>query len=367
MIEEKLSITIFKKIIFLYYISKIRLFNVFMLIYLEKSCIKNPVAQKIISSYKKPEVLLIDHYKNIFDKNISAKIEKSIIIAQVNNAILEAPIWYGFEGKWYFLKNSLNCIYDCSYCYLKGAFKNDIPVFFVNYKDIQEQIKENVKDERRKGKRELIYVKTTNAKKDEKRKVWFYSSDYSDNLATDTFTDFTKTFIPFFETLPNAMMEIRTKSTNISWLLKMQAPKHTEIAFSLNPQEIVTKYEKLTPTLDMRIKAINTLLDAGWLVWVRFLPLLEVPEYQQIYTSFLKYITNKIDFSKVNSVFVGGLMFTYDDYNTILKKEPYLDVLYTLEKNSDGFVREKEEVRRWFYKEFWKYITQKKCNVCLDN
>lgn len=92
MIEEKLSITIFKKIIFLYYMSKIRLFNVFMLIYLEKSCIKNPLAQKIISSYTKPEVLLIDNYKNIFDKNISGKTEKSIIIAQVNNAILDAPI-----------------------------------------------------------------------------------------------------------------------------------------------------------------------------------------------------------------------------------------------------------------------------------
>lgn len=72
-------------------------------------------------------------------------------------------------------------------------------MFFVNYKDIQKQIQDTVKREK-KG----------------KKKIWFYSSDYSDNLATDTFTDFTKTFIPLFETLPNAMMEVRTKSTNIS-------------------------------------------------------------------------------------------------------------------------------------------------------
>jgi sulfatase maturation enzyme AslB (radical SAM superfamily) len=28
----------------------------------------------------------------------------------------------------FFFKTSLNCVFDCSYCFLKGAFKNDIPV-----------------------------------------------------------------------------------------------------------------------------------------------------------------------------------------------------------------------------------------------
>jgi hypothetical protein len=45
-------------------------------------------------------------------------------------------------------------------------------------------------------------------------------------------------------------------------------------------------------------------------------------------------------------------MYTYDDYNTILKKEKTLDILYKLEKNEDGFFRENREVKTWFYEIF---------------
>jgi hypothetical protein len=64
--------------------------------------------------------------------------------------------------------------------------------------------------------------------------------------------------VPFFETsfltslLPKKegnlalpMMEIRTKSNNIKPLLDLGfVPKNTEIAFSLNPQILVDKYEE---------------------------------------------------------------------------------------------------------------------------
>jgi hypothetical protein len=40
-------------------------------------------------------------------------------------------------------------------------------------------------------------------------------------------------------------MEIRTKSSNIKPLLDLGfVPKNTEIAFSLNPQILIDKYEK---------------------------------------------------------------------------------------------------------------------------
>jgi hypothetical protein len=79
---------------------------------------------------------------------------------------------------------------------------------------------------------------------------------------------------------------------------------------------------------------------------------MQVKNYQEIYTRFLEYVTSKIDITRLNSVFIGGLMFTHDDYTKILKKEPYLDVLYRLEKHEDGFVRESIEVRDWFYTAF---------------
>jgi DNA repair photolyase len=55
-------------------------------------------------------------------------------------------------------------------------------------------------------------------------------------------------------------MEIRTKSINIKNILKFDNIKNTEIAFSLNPSEVIKEYELLTSSLDMRISAIHKLL-----------------------------------------------------------------------------------------------------------
>lgn len=321
-----------------------------MIIYIEKKLHGNVIAQHIISKFPWSEVLEIDNYKNIFDKNLVGTIEKSIVIAWVNNAVLDAPDWYGHPGKWYFLKNSLNCVYDCKYCYLKGAFKNEMQVFFVNYDQMQLQILEKIKEV------------SLNSKED----IRFYTSDYSDNLATDNFTQFTSVFFPFFDSLENVKAEIRTKSINIWNILKLAPSKNIEIAFSLNPSEVIEKYELKTPLLEMRLKAINILIDAWWQVGIRFLPLLEIENYREIYRQFLNQVVQKIDFSKISSVFIGWLLYTKEDYNKILKKEPYLDVLYKLEDTKDGFMREKREVRDFFYELFDSFIQDQKCNRCLD-
>ncbi len=318
-----------------------------MIIYLEKSLKNNPKALNIIAKYPWAQVLEIDNYKNIFDKTLAWTTKKSIIIAKVNNALTKIPDNYGHTQDWYFFKNSLNCVYDCEYCYLKWAFKNDIEVFFVNYDDVKSQIKNVVENS------------NSNIEK------WFYSSDYSDNLATDNITNFCEEFIPFFDTLENAKMEIRTKSVNVSKLLKMQPAKNTEIAFSLNPESIISKYEHKTPSLDLRIKAINALLNAGWLVWVRFIPLLEVPDYEKIYREFVEYVVKNIDFTKINSVFIGWLLYTKDDYNKIVNKNPHFELLYNLEKNCDGYFRETRAARDFFYKIFDENI-KIKCRRCLD-
>lgn len=348
-----------------------------MLLYLEKHLHDNPQAKKIMACFKDFQVLEIDNYKNIFDKNVAWKTQKTIIIASVNNAILETPENYWFEGKSYFFKNSLNCVFNCSYCYLKGAFKNDFQVFFVNYEDIKRQIKETLEKENKAShnfldlsflrRQESINCQKILLKKcDSLAPSRFYSSDYSDNLATENITNFCEEFIPFFENIPDAMMEIRTKSTNIQHLLKFKNITHTEIAFSLNPKEIIEKYERGTPNLDARIQAANILIQAGWLVGIRFLPLLDVPNYQDIYKKFLDKVIQEIDFRKIHSIFVGWLMYTYEDHTKIQKKYPKLDILYKLHRDKDGFMREGREVRDYFYQLFSEKLWKQNCKICLD-
>ena len=320
-----------------------------MIIYIENSLKDNSQAKKILEKYSNSSIIWIDNHKNIFDKNTDAKREKSIILASWKNFIQNAPDWYWFsQTNAFFLKNSINCVFDCDYCYLKWAFKNSDLLFFLDYKKMKEEILETIK------------------KQDNNQTNRFYSSDYSDNLATDNLSDFTLEFIPFFENLENTKLEIRTKSNNISNLLKLNPNKNIEIAFSLNPSEVIENYEHKTTSLDERIKRINSLLDAGWNVWIRFLPLVSIENYEEIYDNFLNYLKWKINFSRIESIFIWWLLYTNDDYNNILKVKPLLDLLYRLNKDWN-FYREDRIVRDRFYNKFSQFIKEKKCNICLDN
>jgi spore photoproduct lyase len=119
-----------------------------MIIYLETRAKHYPQTLRILEQFKSATVIDIAHYKNVFDKNTAGLNEqKSMIIAKLESpAITEAPAGYGHTSQAYFFKTSLNCIYDCSYCFLKGAFKTEHMVFFVNYDDIKEQISEKISE-----------------------------------------------------------------------------------------------------------------------------------------------------------------------------------------------------------------------------
>jgi len=324
-----------------------------MLLYLEKWTEHYPQTWKILKSFPKASIIRIDHYKNVFDKNTSWLWEKkSIIIASLkSNPITIAPEWYGHTKNAFFFKSSLNCVYDCSYCFLKWAFKTEHMVFFVNYDEIKVKIDEHIKKLQEKKLSEDI---------------WMYSSDYSDIQWMDRISNFNQEFIPFFEKYSGVKMEIRTKSGNINSLLDLNVtPQNTEVAFSLNPQVLIDTYETWTSSLQKRIEAINTLIDAGWKVWIRLLPLLPVKNYEKIYGDFFIKLKQELPIEKLYSSFASGLLFTKKDYNTMLKKYPDLDILHMLHKEDDDFYRESKQVRNNFYS--MVKTLDKKCILCLEN
>lgn len=322
-----------------------------MIIYVEEKIKNNKIVQKNLDIFKKDknnDILYIKNYKNIFDKNFPAWIqEKILIFAKLTwSALLPTPQNYWPYKKSYFLKTSLNCIFDCKYCFLKWAFKNNFLVFFVNYNDIKKEIKKIIQEN----------------KKNET--ICFYSSDYSDNLATNNISFFVQSFVPFFERFKNTILEIRTKSDNIKPLLDLWfIPKNTEIAFSLSPQIIIDKYEAKTTNLQKRINTINTLMDKWFKVWLRFLPLLNIDSYLNIYKEFIWYIKQNIDISKINSISIWWLMYTKDDYKNMIKKVPDFDMLYHL-LLEDDFFRQNKNVRRDLYNLF--IDLDKNINICMD-
>jgi spore photoproduct lyase len=65
-----------------------------MIIYIEKQALEYKQTKKILEKYKNSQVIYIDNYHNIFDKNYTnLDSQKSLIIAKLNSkSITEAPV-----------------------------------------------------------------------------------------------------------------------------------------------------------------------------------------------------------------------------------------------------------------------------------
>lgn len=328
-----------------------------MLIFYESKIKNLPLTHQIFEQFKNSEKIEIQHYKNLFDAKIWNYTTKPLIILakQEHVAILPTPENYWFSWKSFFFKPSLNCFFNCKYCYLQWAFKNRFPVFFLNYEDMKKEITNQILKERQSW---------------FNGQITFYASNYADLLATENISHFHKNFLPFCESLPdNILIETRTKSgkttallnyaKNLNWKSPTQK---MEIAFSLSPRIIAKKYELWTATLDNKINAINQLLEKWFRIGLRFLPLLPVQNFQQIYSEFLNEIITKVDIKKISSIAIAPLIFNQWDYNVLIKKyqnDSDFSFIKNLEKNKhDLWTCSNDEVSTFklLFDEYFKWI-----------
>jgi spore photoproduct lyase len=314
-----------------------------MLIYIEHQAKNYPQTAHIISTFPRAEIVWIKHYKNLFDKNISYATQDCLIVARlIGKALLPVPETYGYGAHAYFLRTQLNCVFDCAYCYLKWAFRNDFPVYFVNYNEIQEQIVDEVARVRMSW-----YLET----------IWIYPSNRTDLVGSEHIGSFHQQFVPFFESLENVMIESRTKSTIMKPLLNLSiVPQHTELAFSLNAHEIIAQFERATPPLEKRINAVNQILDAGWKVGLRLMPLIPIPEYLDIYEHFFQQLHEQIAIDRCSSIFFGWFLLTANDLKQMQKKSPESALRPLLHSWTGSLCRTGEHERNELYQLIRKYF-----------
>ncbi|WP_291490285.1 spore photoproduct lyase family protein [Desulfurella sp.] len=238
----------------------------------------------------------ISDYVGIFH---NLKDKCAVIFANKKGEFLrKTPDHYTPQGTYgYSILQSYNCIYDCSYCFLKGYFKSFNPVIFKNIQDYFVEIKKTLK-------------------KDKLRPMYFYFGTFSDPIALSIFDKSYIKFAEFFENL-DAILEIRTKSANIKELLQHKPFKNTIIAFSLAPQNAIEKFEYFTPNLTRRIEALKLLDNAGFNIGIRFDPFFcEFLNQYESFVSFLKQLKH------LHSIEIGFLRFSKNEYKIFLDKNP---------------------------------------------
>ncbi len=313
-------------------------------VYIEKEILKSTYTKNLLNKINYGKIILCDKYSEVFNpKNQNFRIQKinpNIILAKKREKLVfKTPENYtiGFEKNFYF-SHMLNCVYDCSYCFLQGMFNSANYLIFVNYEDYFKEI-------------ENIINKNTN------NKICFFSGYDCDSLALDYVTNFVANFIDFFSKYKNAFLEIRTKSVNIKPLVKLKPSKNIIVAYSINPQSIINKFEEKTPNFEKRLNALKKIQEKGWTIGLRFDPIFISKENKNEYSIFLERIFSSLDCSLIHSITIGKFRMPEVFLKKIIKIRPEDSFIFNsfIKKNI-----EEEMITKHFYSKIERYINKKK-------
>ena len=278
-------------------------------LYIEQAIATHHRVREIGSRFPNANQVMCERYGAVFNrKSQNFRLQKknpSLILAhKFDNHVLTTPEGYGIGGRNnYYFSHMLNCIYDCRYCFLQGMYRSAHYVLFVNYDD---------------------FFSAMDAKlvAHDGEDVWFFSGYDCDSLALDPLTGFAEHLLSYLETRPHAMVELRTKSTQIRALLGQAPLSNVIVAFSLTPEPAAVALEHKTPSVAKRINAMTQLAQNGWRLGLRFDPLLDDVRFEDHYQELFRDIFDRIDPACIHSITIGPFRMPAPFFSNVVRLYP---------------------------------------------
>ena len=116
---------------------------------------------------------------------------------------------------------------------------------------------------------------------------------------------------------PNIVLELKTKSKNITWLLEANVPKNVFVSWSLNPQIIIENEEHLTASENDRLRAARTAADKGIRIGFHFHPMVYYDSWRDDYEQLIGRVLSTFSPDEVALVSFGTLTFTKPVVNNL--------------------------------------------------
>lgn len=192
----------------------------------------------------------------------------------------------------YFVINyALNCHLECTYCVLQAFLNNPALTIYTNIDDLMREVEERVR--RSPG-----------------RTFRIGTGETADSLALDDITFYSLRLVPFFRSLPNAVLELKTKSAQVANLRALDHGGHTIVSWSLNPDRVIRNEEFKTATLGERLGAARRCQEWGFRVGFHFDPLIYYEGWERDYEEVVRDLFRYVDPDGVCWISLGCLRFT---------------------------------------------------------
>lgn len=184
----------------------------------------------------------------------------------------------------------VGCPYDCSYCFLQ-AYQAE--PFITVYANIEEMVSEVER---------LIRV-------NQGRVVRICVGELADALALEPVAEMAAFLVRRFAQWDSALLELKTKSTEVDSLLSLDHNNRTVISWTLNSAAVSSSEEKGAPGPMKRLQAASAVTDAGYPVAFHFDPLVRTEGWKDEYAALVDELFRAVPADRIRWISLGGFRY----------------------------------------------------------
>ena len=243
------------------------------------------------------------------------------------------------------VNNAFNCVFDCAYCFLNSYLNAYGIQQFVNYRDALNEL-------------EIV------ARANPNQVLRVGSGEFTDSMMYDNVTGFAEECASFCDRYRNIFIELKTKSSNIDHLPRATS-RNMVLAWSLNTDRAITRYERGAASLNARLEAAGRAAALGYCTAFHFDPIIIEGDWRQEYREIVDRLFSVADPNAIAWISLGCFryspayresirdmtaarslvaaeMFPGTDgkyrYRQSVRVEAYTEVLNHIRRHSDTFV-----------------------------
>ena len=196
-----------------------------------------------------------------------------------------------------------NCPMDCSYCILQSYFNQPGLRVFANLGEKLDEVLKEIDSNP-----EKIYRIGT--------------GEFTDSLALDPLVGWTDLLVPEFSKRKNAILELKTKTTNIRGLIRQKNRDQIVISWSLNSTFVAANEEKGAAPLVERLKAARNCQEEGFAIGFHFDPLVYYDSWQEDYLRTIELMDKYVIPERIIWVSMGSFRYIPSLKPIIRKRHP---------------------------------------------
>ena len=180
------------------------------------------------------------------------------------------------------------CTMDCSYCILQSYFHPPVLQFFLNQADLLRELRDHFST------RQISRIGT---------------GEFTDSLIWEPWTNISKELVLRFSRQRHAVLELKTKTSNIHQLSTLEHNRKTILAWSLNTEAIIDSEERHTASLPERLSAAAKSEEWGYPIAFHFDPMVIYDGCEADYVKIVDQIFSTVSSENIVWISLGAFRF----------------------------------------------------------